>query len=123
MKQIGRFNVTREQLDKVFEENHAGVPISSMVGKELVIDGFVVYDMGDNTKSIKIFDIAGRDFYTSSQVFIKNLIEYLQTLDDTDFPASVHIEEVQSNKGRKYYTIKEAVSSANNDSWRTINFQ
>ena len=122
MKQIGRFNVTREQLDKVFEENHAGVPISSMVGKELVIAGFVVYDMGDNTKSIKIFDIAGRDFYTSSQVFIKNLIEYLQTLDDTDFPASVHIEEVQSNKGRKYYTIKEAVSSANNDSWRTINF-
>ena len=122
MKQIGRFNVTRDQRDKVFEEIHAGVPISSMVGKELVIDGFVVYDMGDNTKSIKIFDIAGRDFYTSSQVFIKNLIEYLQTLDDTDFPASVHIEEVQSNKGRKYYTIKEAVSSANNDSWRTINF-
>lgn len=122
MKQIGRFNVTREQLDKVFEENHAGVPISSMVGKELVIDGFVVYDMGNNTKSIKIFDIAGRDFYTSSQVFIKNLIEYLQTLDDTDFPASVHIEEVKSTKGRTYYTIKEAVSSANNDSWRTINF-
>ena len=122
MKQIGRFNVTREQLDKVFEENHAGVPISSMVGKELVIDGFVVYDMGDNTKSIKIFDIAGRDFYTSSQVFIKNLVEYFQTLDDSDFPATIHVVEAKSSKGRTYYTIEEAVPGENNNSWRNITF-
>ena len=122
MKQIGIFNVTRNQLDNVFTEGHKGIAINTMAGKSIKIEGFVIYQMDDGSKSIKIFDTDGRDYYTSSQVFIKNLIEYLQTLDDVEFPATVNIVEEKSQKGRTYYTIAEAVNTFDNNAWRSLTF-
>ena len=122
MKQIGIFNVTRNQLDNVFTEGHKGIAINTMAGKSIKIEGFVIYQMDDGSKSIKIFDTDGRDYYTSSQVFIKNLIEYLQTLDDAEFPATVNIVEEKSQKGRTYYTIAEAVNTFDNNAWRSLTF-
>ena len=122
MKQIGIFNVTRNQLDNVFTEGHKGIAINTMGGKSIKIEGFVIYQMDDGSKSIKIFDTDGRDYYTSSQVFIKNLIEYLQTLDDADFPTTVNIVEEKSQKGRTYYTIAEAIKTHDNNAWRNLTF-
>ncbi len=122
MKQIGIFNVTRNQLDNVFTEGHKGIAINTMGGKSIKIEGFVIYQMDDGSKSIKIFDTDGRDYYTSSQVFIKNLIEYLQTLDDADFPTTVNVVEEKSQKGRTYYTIAEAVNTFDNSAWRNLTF-
>lgn len=122
MKQIGIFNVTRNQLDNVFTEGHKGIAINTMVGKSIKIEGFAIYQMDDGSKSIKIFDTDGRDYYTSSQVFIKNLVEYLQTLNDDDFPATVNVVEEKSQKGRTYYTIAEAVSTFDNNAWRNLTF-
>ena len=122
MKQIGIFNVTRNQLDNVFTEGHKGIAINTMGGKSIKIEGFAIYQMDDGSKSIKIFDTDGRDYYTSSQVFIKNLIEYLQTLEDDEFPATVNVVEEKSQKGRTYYTIAEAVNTFDNNAWRSLTF-
>ena len=122
MKQIGIFNVTRNQLDNVFTEGHKGIAINTMAGKSIKIEGFAIYQMDDGSKSIKIFDTDGRDYYTSSQVFIKNLMEYLQTLDDSDFPATVNVVEEKSQKGRTYYTIAEAIKTFDNNAWRNLTF-
>lgn len=124
MKEVGRFNVTREQLDGIFAEGHNGIAINTMVDKEIEISGFVLYDMEeDNAKQVKIIDTSGRDYYTGSQVFIKNLMLYLQTKNDDEFPVIITIKEVESKKGRKYLTIEEAVGSGgNNDGWRSMKF-
>lgn len=125
MKEVGRFNVTREQLDAIFAEGHNGIAINTMVGKQINVAGFVIYDMEEegNAKQVKLIDDSGRDYYTGSQVFIKNLILYLQTKNDEDFPVSITVKESESKKGRKYLTIEEAVgSSGNNDGWRSMKF-
>ena len=121
MKEVGRFNVTREQLDAIFAEGHNGIAINTMVDKVIEISGFVLYDMEeDNAKQVKIIDTSGRDYYTGSQVFIKNLMLYLQTKNDDEFPVTVTVKDSESKKGRKYLTIEEAVG--NNDGWRNMKF-
>ena len=120
MKEIGRFNVTREQLDAIFAEGHDGIRISDKVGSKINVAGFVIYDMEDNTKSLKLFDDTGRDYYTGSQVFIKNFILFAQQLDDTEFPATITVTEGKSKTGKKYYSIEEAPVSSSN--WRDIKF-
>ena len=124
MKEVGRFNVSREQLDAIFTEGHNGIAINTMVDKTINIAGFVLYDMEeDNAKQIKIIDDAGRDYYTGSQVFIKNLIIYLQSKNDDEFPVTITVKEAESKKGRKYLTIEEAIGSdGNNDGWRNVKF-
>lgn len=123
MKEIGRFNVTREQLDAIFAEGHNGISVSTMTDKKIVVAGFVVYDNEDNSKSLKFIDTAGRDYYTSSQVFIKNFILYMQSKEDADFPVDITVKEGKSAKGRKYLTIEESIgSSGNNNDWRNMRF-
>ena len=61
MKEIGRFNVTREQLDAIFAEGHNGISVSTMTDKKIVVAGFVVYDNEDGSKSLKFIDTAGRE--------------------------------------------------------------
>lgn len=123
MKEIGRFNVTREQLDAIFAEGHNGISVSTMADKKIVVAGFVVYDNEDNSKSLKFIDTAGRDYYTSSQVFIKNFILYMQSKEDADFPVDITVKEGKSAKGRKYLTIEESIGSGgNNNDWRNMRF-
>lgn len=123
MKEIGRFNVTREQLDAIFAEGHNGISVSTMADKKIVVAGFVVYDNEDNSKSLKFIDTAGRDYYTSSQVFIKNFILYMQSKEDSDFPVDITVKEGKSAKGRKYLTIEESIGSGgNNNDWRNMRF-
>lgn len=123
MKEIGRFNVTREQLDAIFAEGHDGIPVNTMVGCPINVAGFVVYENEDNTKSLKFFDTQGRDYYTGSQVFIKNFIMYLQTKEDDEFPVQVTVKEGTSQKSkRKYLTIEEGSAGANNGAWRNMRF-
>lgn len=123
MKEIGRFNVTREQLDAIFTEGHDGIPVNTMVGCPINVDGFVVYENEDQSKSLKFFDTQGRDYYTGSQVFIKNFIMYLQTKEDDEFPVTVTVKEGTSQKSkRKYLTIEEGSAGANNGAWRNMRF-
>ena len=123
MKEIGRFNVTREQLDAIFAEGHNGISVSTMADKKIVVAGFVVYDNEDNSKSLKFIDTAGRDYYTSSQVFIKNFTLYMQSKEDSDFPVDITVKEGKSAKGRKYLTIEEYIGSGgNNNDWRNMRF-
>ena len=121
MKEIGRFGVTREMLDDVFSEGHNGISIATKVGSKIQIRGFALYEVEDGGKSLKLFDTEGRDYYTQSQVFIRNTIEYFQTKEDEEFPIEITVVEVTSKKGRKYLTIEEAVSGdGNNDGWRSV---
>lgn len=123
MKEVGRFNVTREQLDAIFAEGHDGISISTMVGSKIQIAGFAIYENDDNTRSIKIIDTAGRDYYTTSQVFVKNLILFLQSKDDDEFPVEITVSQATSKKGRTYLTIEEAIGSdGDNNNWRSIKF-
>ena len=120
MKEIGRFNVTREQLDNIFTECHSSIAINTMVGTPICVAGFAIYDNEDDTKSLKIIDDAGRDYYTGSQVFIKNFILYAQTFEDDAFPIIITPSEGKSKTGKKYYSIEEAPTS--NSNWRDIKF-
>lgn len=120
MKEIGRFNITKEQLDAIFTEGHSSIAVNTMVGKQIKVAGFSIYDMEDGTKSLKIIDDAERDYYTGSQVFIKNFILYAQSFEDDAFPITITVAEGKSKTGKKYYTIEEAPSSSSN--WREIKF-
>lgn len=123
MKELGRYNITREQLDEIFTEGHNGISIATMVDKIIVVSGFAIYAGEDGAKSLKIIDTAGRDYYTSSQVFVKNFIIYMQSKQDADFPVDITVKEATSKKGRKYLTIEEAASGdGNNDGWRNLTF-
>ena len=122
MKQLAIFNVTRNQLDNIFEKGHKGIPVSDMVDKAIDLDGFALYKTDDGDLTIKIVDKDGRDYFTYSQVFIKNLMEYLKTVDDNDFPTTIHVTSEKSKKGGKtYYSIKEAINSNSTD-WRSLTF-
>ena len=68
----------------------------------------------------KIIDDAERDYYTGSQVFIKNFILYAQSFEDDAFPITITVAEGKSKTGKKYYTIEEAPSTSSN--WREIKF-
>lgn len=120
MKELGRFNVTREQLDLIFTEGHQSIAINTMIGTPICVSGFVIYDNEDNTKSLKIIDDAGRDYYTGSQVFIKNFILYAQSFEDDQFPITITPIEGKSKTGKKYYSIEEALSGSSD--WRSIKF-
>lgn len=120
MKEIGRFNVSKEKLDQIFTEGHESIPVSTMIGRHIVVDGFVIYDNEDGTKSLKLVDDTGRDYYTGSQVFIKNFILYAQTFNDNEFPITIRPIEGKSKTGKKYYTIEEAPTVSSN--WRDIKF-
>lgn len=123
MKEIGRFNVTREQLDEIFTEGHSSIAINTMVGKPISVAGFAIYDNEDKegSKSLKIIDDAGRDYYTGSQVFVKNFILYAQSFEDDDFPITITPSEGKAKtSGKKYYSIEEAPTS--NSNWRDIKF-
>ena len=77
MKEIGRFNVENEALDEVFDKEHKGTSVKDCVGGKLEVVGFVVYD-NEGSYHLKFFAKSGKkvveDFYTGSQVFIKDFM-------------------------------------------------
>lgn len=119
MKEIGRMNVSKEMLDEIFNPEHRGVSVKDCVGQKICTVGFVLYDMEDGGFHLKFIDDNGVDYYTSSQVFIKDYMRLRQGTDDTTI--TITIEEGTSSKGRKYLTIKEAPKKTNNsDAWRNM---
>lgn len=120
MKEIGRRNVTKEITDVLFDKAHKGTSVKDATDYSITVHGFVVYDMGDNTYHLKFIDKDDIDYYTSSQVFIREFMRIAKTTDD-DFVVTP--TEATSSKGRKYITIKEAIpAGGNNDAWKNINW-
>lgn len=124
MKEVGRYNVTKDQTDIVFDRDHSGISIGTMAGKSIEVVGFIIYDNEDGSYHLKVWDKDERDYYTSSQVFIKNFIKYMKLFEDLDaaIPVEVSPVEIKSNKGRSYLSFTEAPSAeSNNDAWRNLN--
>lgn len=122
MKELGRANVTKEQLDVVFDKEHKGISVKDVVGSVINVAGFVVYDMGDNTFHLKFFDDNKNDFYTSSQVFIKDFMRYAKEVDT--IPFTITVAEGESKKGRKFLFVTESRNNDRtaNDNWKNINW-
>lgn len=122
MKELGRANVTKEQLDVVFDKEHKGISVKDVVGSVINVSGFVVYDMGDNTFHLKFFDDKENDFYTSSQVFIKDFMRYAKEVDT--IPFTITVAEGESKKGRKFLFVTESRNNDRtaNDNWKNINW-
>lgn len=121
MKEIGRRNVSKELTDLMFDKDHKGIAVKDIIGTTVSVVGFVIYDMGDGTYHLKFVDAGGADYYTSSQVYIKEFMRIAKTTaDDAVFDATAI--EAESKKGRKYITIKESIPSVASDEWKNINW-
>lgn len=112
MKEIGRFNVENEALDEVFDKEHKGTSVKDCVGGKLEVVGFVVYD-NEGSYHLKFFAKSGKkvveDFYTGSQVFIKDFMRLANSLELEEGDSfKITIAEGESKKGRKYLYIEEA---------------
>lgn len=124
MKEIGRVNVTKEQLDVIFSNGHNGIPMNTTIDKTIEIDGFAIYDNEDGTYHLKYIDTDGNDYYTSSKVFIREFMRLAKERDvnEDNSPFIITAKEGTSNKGRKYYYIEEAKSVMDKprDTWKSI---
>ena len=112
MKEIGRFNVENEALDEVFDKEHKGTSVKDCVGGKLEVVGFVVYD-NEGSYHLKFFAKSGKkvveDFYTGSQVFIKDFMRLANSLELEEGDSfKITIAEGESKQGRKYLYIEEA---------------
>lgn len=126
MKEIGRFNVGNEALDEVFDKEHKGTSVKDCVGGKLEVVGFVVYD-NEGSYHLKFFAKSGKkaveDFYTGSQVFIKDFMRLANSLELEEGDSfKITIAEGESKKGRKYLYIEEAPKREPRDvnGWRNV---
>lgn len=126
MKEIGRFNVENEALDEVFDKEHKGTSVKDCVGGKLEVVGFVVYD-NEGSYHLKFFAKSGKkvveDFYTGSQVFIKDFMRLANSLELEEGDSfKITIAEGESKKGRKYLYIEEAPKREPRDvnGWRNV---
>ena len=125
MKEIGRMNVTKEQLDEVFDKEHKGTSVKDVIGAKLNVTGFALYDV-EGTYHLKFFADSGQgnteDFFTGSQVFIKDFMRIAKNVPDGE-TFLITVSEGESKKGRKYLYIEEAPKTkSNNTDWRNIDF-
>lgn len=121
MKEIGRRNVTKELTDMIFDKDHKGISVKDCIGRKITVTKFLVYDMEDGTYHLKFFDNEDRDYYTGSQVFIKDFMRLAKSMGEADF--IITVEEAKSNKGRSYLTIPEAPKKeSNSDAWKEIDW-
>lgn len=125
MKELGRYNVTKEMLDEIFDKEHKGTAVKDVIGAKLTVTGFALYDL-DGSYHLKFFAESGQgnteDFYTGSQVFIKDFMRIAKNVPNGE-TFTITVCEGESKKGRKYLYIKEAPKSTiNNIDWRTIDF-
>lgn len=125
MKQLARVNVTKDQLDEVFDKAHKGTSVKDIVGAHVLVTGFSLYDK-DGTYHLKFFGDSGQgnheDFYTGSQVFIKDFMRLAQSIPEGE-SFEIVIAEGESLKGRKYLYIENAPKAkSNNTDWRNIVF-
>lgn len=125
MKELARVNVTKEQLDEVFNQEHKGTSVKDVVGAHIMVTGFTLYDHEGNYH-LKFFGDSGQgnheDFYTGSQVFIKDFMRLAQTKEDGE-TFEVIVSEGESKKGRKYlYVENTPTTKSNNTDWRNIEF-
>lgn len=125
MKELGRYNVTKEQLDEIFDKEHKGTAVKDVIGAKLTVTGFALYDI-DGSYHLKFFADAGQgnteDFFTGSQVFIKDFMRLAQTVPDGE-TFTITVCEAESKKGRKYQYIEEAPkTNADNPNWRDMKF-
>lgn len=126
MKELGRFNVTKEILDEIFDKEHTGTSVKDVIGAKLTVTGFALYTTDDGKFHLKFFAESGQgnteDFYTGSQVFIKDFMRIAKTVPDGE-TFTITVCEGESKKGRKYLYIDEAPKSTiNNTDWRNIDF-
>ena len=127
MKELGRMNVTKEQLDEIFDQEHKGTSVKNCIGAKITVTGFALYVTDeDNKYHLKFFGESGQgnteDFFTGSQVFIKDFMRIAQNVPDGE-SFLITVCEGESKKGRKYLYIEEAPkTTTNNNNWRSIDF-
>ena len=122
MKEIGRKNVTQEKLDTLFDTSHTGISVKDTIGQTIVVTGFVVYDMEDGSYHLKFFDNNDKDYYTSSQVFIKEFMRLAKEKDDEE-TFTIEPKAGKSRKGRSYlYLNNDSEDRTTNDNWKSINW-
>lgn len=127
MKELGRMNVTKEQLDEIFDQEHHGTSVKDVIGAKITVTGFALYVTDeDNKYHLKFFGDSGQgnteDFFTGSQVFIKDFMRIAQNVPDGE-SFLITVCEAESKKGRKYLYIEEAPkTTTNNNNWRSMNF-
>ena len=122
MKEIGRKNVTQEKLDTLFDMSHTGISVKDTVGQKIIVTGFVVYDMEDGSYHLKFFDIDDKDYYTSSQIFIKDFMRLAEEMDDEE-TFTIEPKAGKSRKGRSYlYLNNDSEDRTTNDNWKSINW-
>ena len=125
MKELGRMNVTKEMLDEIFDKEHKGTSVKDVIGAKLTVTGFALYDV-EGKYHLKFFAESGQgnteDFFTGSQVFIKDFMRIAKNVPDGE-TFLITVCEGESKKGRKYLYIDEAPKSiSNNTDWRNIEF-
>lgn len=128
MKLIGIKNMSKDALDEIFDKEHKGTSVKDIVGAKLTVVGFAVYD-DEGTYKLKFLADSGQgkteDFYTSSQVFIKDFMRLAKLHDeDENMKYEITVCEGESQKGRKYLYIEEAPKKESKASaWRNIEWQ
>lgn len=123
MKELGRMNVTKEMLDEIFDKEHIGTSVKDVIGAKLTVTGFALYDV-EGKYHLKFFAESGQgnheDFFTSSQVFIKDFLRTAKQFEDGE-PFDIIVAQGESKKGRKYLYIENApTTKSNNTDWRNI---
>lgn len=123
MKELARVNVTKEQLDEIFDQEHKGTSVKDVIGATIKVVGFSLYDV-EGSYHLKFFGDSGQgnheDFFTSSQVFIKDFLRTAKQFEDGE-PFDIIIAQGESKKGRKYLYIENApTTKSNNTDWRNI---
>lgn len=125
MKELGRMNVTKEMLDEIFDKEHTGTSVKDVIGAKITVTGFTLYiNEDDNKYHLKFFGDSGQgnteDFFTGSQVFIKDFIRMAKNVPDGE-SFLITVCEGESKKGRKYLYIDEAPkTTASNSEWRNL---
>lgn len=122
MKEIGRKNVTQEKLDTLFDISHTGISVKDTIGQTIVVTGFVVYNMEDGSYHLKFFDNNDKDYYTSSQIFIKEFMRLAKEMDDEE-TFTIEPKTGKTRKGRSYlYLNDDSEDRTTNDNWKSINW-
>ena len=127
MREIGKVDMPRETLDLLFQKDHKGTSVADCIDSPINVTGFALYD-ADGSYHLKFIGVERdatkvKDYYTSSQVFIKDFMRLAKLVDDDNFFITVTPKEGKSNKGRKYLYIEEAPKKGgNNSNWKSIDW-
>ena len=105
----------------LFDKEHKGNSVKDNIDVEMLVTGFIIYDMEGDGYHLKFITHDDKDYYTSSQVFIKEFMRIAKNAEDKPF--IVTPIEATSSKGRKYLSIKESIpKSTDNDAWKNMNW-